>query len=352
MKGYLTLEDGSQFEGELDDPSSCEGEIVFYTGMTGYQEVLTDPSYHNQIVVFTYPLIGNYGINTADFESKKPQVKGAIFYECCDAFSHYEAKRSVKDYLGKWKVPYLYHTDTREVVKRIRVNGSMKASISIDGTKSLDSFEEALVEKVACTNLMTCGEGDLHIALIDFGFKKSILQSLVDRQCKVTVIPYHQLHEVMALSPDGVVFSNGPGDPKQLTSYLEQIKQVASSYPSLGICLGHQLLTLAFGGNTKKLSFGHRGANHPVVDTHTGKVFMTSQNHSYVVDSESLEQTELLVRFKHINDDSVEGIYHPEYPIMSVQFHPEAHPGPTDTEWIFDEFLANVRQPRREIAYA
>ncbi|WP_077617284.1 carbamoyl phosphate synthase small subunit [Bacillus sinesaloumensis] len=358
MKGYLHLENGESFEGALPlngQETFAKGEVVFFTGMTGYQEVLTDPSYKNQIIVFTYPLIGNYGINEFDFESKKPHVAGVIIYETKDSHSHYNGKHSLKQYLAKWNVPLLTHVDTRAVVKRIRVEGTMQAVISNEPFVKVEAQTTVLnpVKDVTCTQIETFGSGDMHIVLVDLGYKKSILQSLLDRGCKVTIVPYTTSHKVIEeLHPNGVVLSNGPGDPKAVQDYLPTIRKILEQFPTLAICLGHQLVALSLGGDTKKLKFGHRGANQPVTDLVSNKVFITSQNHSYVVDEDSLTGTGLQARFKNSNDGSIEGMAHCEYPILSVQFHPEAHPGPAESSWIFDEFIGKNCNSRREKIYA
>ncbi|WP_045507022.1 carbamoyl phosphate synthase small subunit [Bacillus amyloliquefaciens] len=352
MKGYLVLEDGTSFGGELEKEECCVGEAVFFTGMTGYQEVLTDPSYKGQIIVFTYPLIGNYGINEKNLESKIPQVKAVVVYEACEHFSHHEAVSSLREYLNKWNIPLLTEVDTRAVVKTIRSGGTMNAAVSTTVEVPAASGTENPAELAQAKDITSMGDGERHIALIDFGFKKSIASSLVKRGCKVTVIPYHQMNAVYDIQPDGIVLSNGPGDPKAIAPYMTRIKALLNAFPALGICLGHQLIALAFGGNTYKLPFGHRGANHPVIDRKTKRVFMTSQNHSYVVDESSIDENELSIRFHHVNDTSVEGLIHKRLPVLSVQFHPEAHPGPAESEWIFDEFLEKVIPARREIAHA
>jgi carbamoyl-phosphate synthase small subunit len=357
MNGYLHLSNGKSFVGKLETAlnGDVSGEVVFFTGMTGYQEVLTDPSYKQQIIVFTYPLIGNYGINEHDFESKQPHVQAVVVYEANPNGYHYEAKYSLKQYLQKWNIPLLTHVDTRAVVKQIRDQGAMPGKISTQPTTMFFTENEPklLVKQVSVTNHETYGTGDTHVVLIDFGYKKSILHSLLKRNCKVTVVPYNTPFSVIReLEPNGVLLSNGPGNPKQLVHELENIRAVIDHYPTLAICLGHQLVALAYGGNTEKLRFGHRGANQPVYDALKKKVFMTSQNHGYVVEASSLAKTPLSIRFTNVNDGSVEGMVHRTKPILSVQYHPEAHPGPNDTDMIFEEFLEMMKAARKEKVYA
>ncbi|MBU8908341.1 carbamoyl phosphate synthase small subunit [Desertibacillus haloalkaliphilus] len=359
MKGYLVLSTGETFEGEwLGGEEEVYGEVVFFTGMTGYQEVITDPSFKGQIVVFTYPLIGNYGINEADNESIKPQVSGVVMSECSDDGFHYESKITLADHCKKQHVPMLVGIDTRAVVKRIRELGDMGAIITNDLTNIDFATKKPigtrdLVKEVSTTTIETFGEGEHHVVLIDYGYKRSIVDALVKYGCKVTVVPYNtDIDTIHELSPDGILLSNGPGNPKQMEAYLDDIKQLASSYPTMGICLGHQLLALAFGGDTEKLRFGHRGANQPVQDLVSKQVYMTSQNHSYVVREHGIEKTGFDVRYRNINDGSVEGLVHSCLPITSIQFHPEAHPGPSDSETIFLNFVAEMNSKRREKVYA
>ena len=359
MKGYLHLADGKTFQGHLLGSLADEGiagEVVFFTGMTGYQEVLTDPSYKNQIIVFTYPLIGNYGINNHDFESKKPHVAAVIVFEAAKTAYHYEAQHSFTEYLEKWDIPMLEHIDTRELVKSIRQNGTMPAKLSSERVceSTCDSMNGLKVQEVSSKAPETIGSGDTHIVLIDYGFKKSIADHLVKQNCLVTIVPYNYTFEqIAALKPDGVLLSNGPGDPKELFGQLQEIRIVIEHFPVLGICLGHQLAALALGGDTKKMLFGHRGANQPVYDMKSNRVFMSSQNHSYAVDPNSIGSTGLKIRFFNKNDQSIEGLYHEQWPLMTVQFHPEASPGPEDSVFIFGEFIHTVKyRKRREVSYA
>ncbi|KHE72671.1 carbamoyl phosphate synthase small subunit [Halobacillus sp. BBL2006] len=353
MQGYLCLQDGNSFQGQASQQwdAATQGEIVFFTGMTGYQEVLTDPSYKGQIVVFTYPLIGNYGINENDSESSQIQVSGVVMARCAERATHYLATTTLKAYLNKHNVPYLTEVDTRAVTKMIREGGTRQASLSNTTTTKFGVPMNNHVYKSKGAGVQTYGKGSMHIVLIDFGWKKSILTSLVNKGIQVSVVPFTQIDHLDDLKPDGVVLSNGPGNPKDVQNELPKIKKVLDHYPSFGICMGHQVIALAYGANTKKLTFGHRGANHPVKDVVTGKVFLSSQNHNYVVDEESLKDTSLVTRFFNVNDGSVEGVSHKEKPILSAQFHPEANPGPEDAEWLFDDFLKMIKLKKEEKAY-
>ncbi|PLT30396.1 carbamoyl phosphate synthase small subunit [Peribacillus deserti] len=359
MKGYLKLKNGDKFEGEWLTESSepAAGEVVFYTGMTGYQEVLTDPSYKGQIIVFTYPLIGNYGINKEDFESKVPHAAGVIVYQGNMKHSHYQAECSLVEYLNKWNIPMLGKADTRAIVKKIRKEGSMSgvmASSTAAVPELLPLNRASLVSQVTSKEMTTYGNGRHHIVLYDFGYKRSILDELLSRNCKVTVVPYQTSPETIhSLKPDGIVLSNGPGDPKSIKPFMPFIKEVIKTYPTMGICLGHQLIALAFGGDTERLLFGHRGANQPVIHMNTKRVFMTSQNHGYVVKEKSIAAAPLNVLYKNVNDGSIEGLKHKVLPIVSVQFHPEANPGPCESNYIFDEYMEMVKHKSgREKAYA
>ena len=360
MEGYLHLSNGMKYKGEFLTnlkENEINGEIVFFTGMTGYQEVLTDPSYKDQIIVFTYPLIGNYGINKEDFESKQPHVAGVIVYEASNDAYHYQAEYSLKEYLEKWNIPLLTHVDTRSIVKNIRQSGSMPAVMSMNeeiSSKSFSLYEDVKVAKVSEMNFLSFGEGKYHIVLMDFGKKESMLTALLERDCRVTVVPFNTtFYNIKSLKPDGILLSNGPGDPKELVSILPTIKAVIQHYPTLGICLGHQLAALSLGAHTTKLPFGHRGANHPVMDRTNNKLIMSSQNHSYVVTEDSLKETGCMARFYNLHDGSVEGLSHSIYPLQTVQFHPEANPGPAEGYYIFDEFIENVKANNgRVFAYA
>ncbi len=345
MNAKLILENGMVFEGNaFGYLSDSVGEVVFTTGMTGYQEVLTDPSYYGQIVTMTYPLIGNYGVNLEDVESNSPKVRGFIVREKCSFPSNFRCEMNLDDYLKQNKIVGLEGIDTRALTKVLRNNGTMKGIIVVNeiGEQDINDRIEAYSNKEAVKNVTTDkvytieGKGK-HVAVMDFGIKTNILRCFKKRGCKLTVFPANaKAEDILAINPDLVFLSNGPGDPQDVPESIENIKKLIGQKPIVGICLGHQLLTLALGGTTTKLKFGHRGCNHPVKDLETNKVTITSQNHGYVV--ETLPE-EVVATHININDGTIEGMKHKTLPIFSVQFHPEASAGPHDSEYIFDKFM-------------
>lgn len=345
MNAKLILENGMVFEGNaFGYLSDSVGEVVFTTGMTGYQEVLTDPSYYGQIVTMTYPLIGNYGVNLEDVESNSPKVRGFIVREKCSFPSNFRCEMDLDNYLKQNKIVGLEGIDTRALTKVLRNNGTMKGIIVVDeiGRKDVNDRITAYSNKEAVKNVTTDkvytieGNGK-HVAVMDFGIKTNILRCFKKRGCKLTVFPVDaKAEDILAINPDLVFLSNGPGDPQDVPESIENIKKLIGKKPIVGICLGHQLLTLALGGTTTKLKFGHRGCNHPVKDLETNKVTITSQNHGYVV--ETLPE-EVVATHININDGTIEGMKHKTLPIFSVQFHPEASAGPHDSEYIFDKFM-------------
>jgi len=345
MKAKLILENGMIFEGRaFGYIEETLGEVVFNTGMVGYQEVLTDPSYYGQIVTMTYPLIGNYGLNLEDNQSKKPQVKGFIVREVCEYPNNFRYEMTLQDYLKNNKIMALHKVDTRALTKVLRNSGTMKGIITLEELSKeyvedkLKKFNnDAAVMKVTTKSIYTIKGAGKHVALIDFGVKDNIIKSFINRNCKVTVFPANIEPEVvLKADPDLIFLSNGPGDPEKLKSIIENIKEFIGKKPIAGICLGHQLLALALGGKTEKLKFGHRGCNHPVKSIEKNKVYITSQNHGYYV--KELPKDAVITHVS-VNDGTVEGMKHNTLPIYSVQFHPEACPGPKDAEGIFDEFL-------------
>ncbi|ASK61553.1 carbamoyl phosphate synthase small subunit [Virgibacillus phasianinus] len=343
--GYLILETGDVFEGTMVGKNvSSTGEVVFNTSMTGYQEIMTDPSYTGQIITFCYPLIGNYGINHFDNESIGLHLSGAVISDLCTTPSHYLAIKSFAEHLANEGIPCLAGVDTRAIVKKIRKNGTMKGVISKTPSKHVPIGQDNLLVKKVSTHSVQQYEGSgPHIVLVDYGYKKSMLEALLKVGCKVSVVPYSTTFEEMqSLKPEGVMFSNGPGDPMMVSSMFQEVKKITENFPSLGICLGHQIIALAYGAKTSKLLFGHRGGNHPVKEIESGKVWMTPQNHGYVVTEDSINHEIFGVTYRNINDQSIEGLKHKKLPIVTVQFHPESHPGPSDTEHIFKEFLATV----------
>ena len=345
MKARLILENGTIFEGNaFGYLKESVGEVVFTTGMTGYQEILTDPSYYGQIVTMTYPLIGNYGINLDDNESETPKVRGFIVREKCSYPNNFRCEISLEDYLNHNKIIGLENIDTRALTKVLRNNGTMKGIITLgeekleDVQSKINDFSNKEAVNIVSTKEVYTIEGNgKHVAIVDFGIKANIVRNFKKRNCKITVFPMDSTaEEILAVNPDLVFLSNGPGDPEDLTEVIENIKQMIGVEPIVGICLGHQLLGLSLGGKTSKLKFGHRGCNHPVKDLETNKVHITSQNHGYVV-SELPER--VVATHININDKTVEGMKHTTLPIYSVQFHPEACAGPNDSEYIFDRFM-------------
>ncbi|CAH2715644.1 Carbamoyl-phosphate synthase small chain [Neobacillus rhizosphaerae] len=344
--GYLTLESGEVFEGVLIGAEKDSfGEVVFNTSMTGYQEIITDPSYAGQIITFCYPIIGSYGINALDDESITPALAGVIIGDLCETPSHYQSISKFSEKLKQARVPGIAGVDTRRLVKTIRSRGTVKGYLS--NTKNLNYSTTEIpsfwVEKVSTKKTQFFNNRGPHVVLIDFGYKKSILNALLTENCSVTLVPYNTSFEkIKALNPDGVLLSNGPGDPMELKKWFPEIKKISQHYPTLGICLGHQLIALAYGAKTEKLSYGHRGGNHPVKEIITGKVKITAQNHGYVVVDESIDTNVFAVTYRNVNDKSIEGLKHQIYPIQTVQFHPEAHPGPSDTEYILTDFVSQI----------
>lgn len=348
MKAKLILENGMVFEGKaFGYLKETVGEVVFNTGMTGYQEVLTDPSYYGQIVTMTYPLIGNYGLNLEDGESDAPKVKGFIVREASHYPNNFRCEIKLEDYLENHKIMALEGIDTRALIKVLRDKGTLKGIITTEELsqscikQKLDAYsnKDAVMNVTACKPYAIPGTGK-HIAVMDFGIKYNILRSFKKRGCGLTVFPagtYYQ--EILNANPDMIFLSNGPGDPEDLPEVIENIRKLIyiGKKPITGICLGHQLLALALGGKTAKLKFGHRGFNHPVKDLEKNRVYITSQNHGYFV--KELPEN---VKVTHIsmNDGTVEGMRHNTLPIYSVQFHPEACPGPHDADYIFDDFLS------------
>ena len=370
MKAILLLEDGTVFEGRSFGAQGFKcGEVVFNTSMTGYQEILTDPSYNEQIITMTYPLIGNYGTNDGDWESRKVFVSGFIVKENCDYPSNWRDQQTLSEYLEKNNVVGLEGIDTRKLVKHIRTKGAMKGIISssefdIDILKSkLDEYPglvgRDIVQDVTTqvayewaepvTDVLTGAEitsdKKYKVIAFDFGVKLNILRLLVSHGCDVTVVPATtSAQEVLSQKPDGVFLSNGPGDPAPVEYAIETVKELLGKVPIFGICLGHQILSLALGGTSYKLKFGHRGANHPVKNLETDKIEITSQNHGFCVDLDSLKDKDIKLTHMNLNDNTLEGISCEKLNAFSVQYHPEASPGPHDSSYLFETFTRLMDQ--------
>jgi len=393
MKAILALEDGTIFEGEhFGATGESVGEVVFNTSMTGYQEILTDPSYKGQIVTMTYPLIGNYGCNAEDFESSGPKVEGFVVREYSAYYSNWRANWRLSDFLEKHYIMGIQGVDTRALTKRLRISGVMNGVLS-----TTDLNPESLVEKAKAfpglkgldmVKHVTCqssypwrnvepitafppsnnnrkdkddlqltfdfdslnnspAEHQFRVVAMDFGVKLNILRLLHGYGCDVTVVPAKtSADEILALNPDGIFLSNGPGDPEGVPYAIETVRRLIGMKPIFGICLGHQILGLAFGGSTYKLKFGHRGANQPVKDLATGKVDITAQNHGFCVDIESLNGKKVKITHINLNDNTLEGMEHEELPIFSVQYHPEASPGPHDADYLFERFIEFMKSDK------
>ena len=349
MKAFLILEDGTVFTGtSIGSTRDMISEIVFNTSMTGYLEVLTDPSYAGQAVVMTYPLIGNYGI-TPDMESLKAWPDGYIVRELSRMPSNFRCEGTIQDFLKKYDIPGIAGVDTRALTKILREKGTMNGMITTNENYDLDEVisklknykVEGVVSKVTCEEKYVLEGTGKKVALLDLGAKKNIAKSLNDRGCEVTVYPADTTaDEIIASNPDGIMLSNGPGDPAECTSIIKEIKKLyETDIPIFAICLGHQLMALATGGTTYKLKYGHRGGNHPVKDLQTGRVYISSQNHGYVVDEDKIDPNVAVPAFVNVNDGTNEGLAYVGKNIFTVQFHPEACPGPQDSGYLFDRFL-------------
>ena len=367
----LALEDGSVFEGRSFGASAeRSGEVVFNTAITGYQEIFTDPSYAGQIVILTNPQIGNYGTNAADNESARPYIEGLVVREFSSITSNWRSDEEAREFLGKHGIPVVSELDTRALVRHLRTRGVMRGVLSaVD--RSLTVSARTLVEKARQIPTMAgldlasrvstaepytwdkpvepCSPSELvrspaeprfRVVAYDFGIKQNILRRLVQVGCRVTVVPaLTSAEDVLAMKPDGVFLSNGPGDPEPLQTQVSNVRKLIGRTPIFGICLGHQILGLAVGGRTYKLKFGHRGANHPVINKVTNKVEITSHNHGFAVDPDSLNTNEVEITHMNLNDQTLEGFRHRSHPVFCVQYHPEAAPGPHDSHYLFDDFV-------------
>ncbi len=348
----LILEDGSVYKGYgFGSDEEMTGEVVFNTAMTGYQETISDPSYNGQIITFTYPLIGNYGINRDDYETINPSIKGIVTREICKKPSNFRSRNTLDKVLDELGIPGISGVDTRSLTKRIRDYGTVKGvivDIAKDTEEVVKKLREATLPRDQIAQVSTKksfvspGRGK-RVVLMDLGMKSGILRELNSRDCDIVIVPHNTPYkEILRQNPDGVMVSNGPGNPEDVPEPIETIRNLIGKVPIFGICMGHQLISLAAGARTYKLKFGHRGANQPVKNLITGKIDLTSQNHGYAVDIHSLKDTELELTHIAVNDGTCEGVRHRKYPVFSVQYHPEASPGPHDSNYLFDEFLEKM----------
>ena len=362
----LILEDGSVYEGYgFGDDSERVLELVFNTSMVGYQEIISDPSYTDQAVVMTYPLIGNYGINEEDYESQNPTIGGLVVREYNDDPSNFRCSHTLNEVMIKYEIVGIYGVDTRQITRKLRDKGSMKAMITdIEvnnddalGILNMVELSHNAVSRVTSKSIWKAdmvspilkpsmlAERKLHVVAIDCGMKQNILRSLLGKGLKVTVVPYDtDVETIEALKPDGIFISNGPGDPEDAVPVIEAVRELKGRYPIFGICLGHQILSLAYGARTYKLKFGHRGGNHPVKNLNTGKIEITSQNHSYAVDADSIASTSLEITHINLLDNTIEGVCCTRDRAFGVQYHPESCPGPQDSDYLFDQFIDNMKR--------
>ena len=364
-KAYIVLANGMVFEGTgFGAEGTSVGEVVFNTGMAGYEETLTDPSYYGQIITQTYPLVGNYGVNGEDAESARIWAFGYIVREACDAPSNFRCKGTLDAFLKENGIIGVQGVDTRRLTRIIRESGVMNGAVTTEYESAQDALADtALAARIAAytvhdavDSVTTDGiktfhdNGTYHVGLFDFGYKRNILRNLVKRGCRVTLLPAHTTaEECKALGLDGIMLSNGPGDPAENTAIIEELPRVAAlGVPIFGICLGHQLMALATGAKTEKLKYGHRGVNQPVSDLARGRTYITSQNHGYAVVGDTVDAAVAAVSHVNANDGTVEGMRYETLPCFTVQFHPEACGGPQDTEYLFDEFMARMAQHRGE----
>ncbi|WP_314584421.1 carbamoyl phosphate synthase small subunit [Paenibacillus terrigena] len=354
MQARLLLEDGTLFTGKaFGAEGQSTGEVVFNTGITGYQEVISDPSYCGQIVTMTHPLIGNYGITRDDFESIRPYIHGFVVRRHEPVPSNWRAQYTLDSLLKEYGIVGISEIDTRMLTRILRNHGTMKGILTtgnmpVEELKEMLGVSEMMRDQVARTStkgsFSSPGDGE-RIVLIDYGAKSGILRELTKRGCDVVVVPHDTTaEEIRRLKPDGIQLSNGPGDPKDVPHAVATLKELLGEYPIFGICLGHQLFALACGADTTRLKFGHRGGNHPVKELASNRCFITSQNHGYTVLEESIIGTDLEVTHINNNDKSIEGLKHKKYPVFTVQYHPEAAPGPYDNSYLFDQFIEMIRE--------
>ena len=350
----LVLEDGSVYKGYgIGADVEMAGEVVFNTAMTGYQETLSDPSYNGQIITFTYPLIGNYGINRDDYETINPSIKGIVTREICRKPSNFRKEFTLDEVLKDLNIPGISGIDTRSLTKKIREHGTIKGiitGIEKDAQKVAESLRKNnlptnQIEQVSTKKAFLSSGLGKRVVLIDLGMKSGIMRELNLRGCDIIVMPHDaSAKEILRQKPDGIMLSNGPGDPVDVPETISTIKDLIGKVPIFGICMGHQLISLACGAKTYKLKFGHRGANQPVKNLLTGKVDITAQNHGYAVDIDSLKDTDLELTHIAVNDGTCEGVRHKKYSVFSVQYHPEASPGPHDPNYLFDQFIENMKK--------